>query len=158
MVVIVIIGILVAIALPKLFGLSVKGNFLNGNYSDTNRSTCSEYFDKHSDNDNFLKKVKNGYTCKDYLKSLYQEEPDNIEPSTEEQKDNEPKFNEYEEYTVDVMNNVYVVSKVSFENENDPKSCTVYSNLPFNFSTDTCSNYHIGDTLKIALLVKNAKL
>lgn len=71
MIVIVIIGILAAVAVPKIFSMSANGKFFAGdysNYSETEMNKCRDYFQDNISNKRFINKVKNGkYNCGDYL-------------------------------------------------------------------------------------------
>jgi prepilin-type N-terminal cleavage/methylation domain-containing protein len=69
MVVIVIIGILAAIAIPKLFGMDAKAKFMNGEYSEAQSTLCIEYFNANKSSEKFLKRIhEDEYRCKDYLR------------------------------------------------------------------------------------------
>ena len=69
MVVIVIIGILAATAIPKLFGMTAKAKFMDGNYSKAQSALCLDYFNANQSAPNFYDRIHNGYRCKNYLRN-----------------------------------------------------------------------------------------
>lgn len=82
MVVIVIIGILAAIVIPKLFGMTAKAQFVGDrDYTENQRDLCIEYFESRSGDavKRLHLKIKNNkYSCSDYLRTKhldYAEEP-----------------------------------------------------------------------------------
>ena len=79
MVVIVLIGIMAAVAVPKIFGIGHEAKFIDGN---NKKGVCLMYYDDHKKDDNFIDKINNGYTCADYLRDRedfgYEETPKEI--------------------------------------------------------------------------------
>jgi prepilin-type N-terminal cleavage/methylation domain-containing protein len=73
MVVIVIIGILAAIAVPKMFGMSAKAKFVGDrNYTEGQRELCMKYLDgiEGDAKDRLILRIKNNkYSCADYLRT-----------------------------------------------------------------------------------------
>ena len=69
MVIIVIIGILAAIAVPKIFGMSAKARFIGDHeYTSHQKEVCIDYFNANVQNEKFVDRImKKSYTCKDYL-------------------------------------------------------------------------------------------